>query len=78
MDTLTWFFETDDVPYVVTSSVTGTTHNFTSFEDVVREVDAARIYGGMHFRHSVRQGNALGRKVADYILDHYFLPVEER
>jgi hypothetical protein len=78
MDTLTWFFETDEVPYVVTSNVTGTTHNFTSFEDVVREVDAARIYGGMHFRHSVKQGNVLGRKVADYILDNYFLPVEER
>jgi len=78
MDTLTRFFETDEVPYVVSSNVTGTTHDFTSFEDVVREVDAARIYGGMHFRHAVKQGNVLGRKVADYILDNYFLPVEER
>jgi hypothetical protein len=78
MDTLTSFFDTDEVPYVVTSNVTGTTHNFTSFEDVVREVDAARIYGGMHFRHAVKQGNVLGRKVAGYITDNYFLPVEER
>ena len=72
MDTLSEFFETDEVPYTVTSAVTGTTHQFTSFEDVVREVDQARIFGGMHFRHSVKEGNRLGRRVADYILAHHF------
>jgi hypothetical protein len=72
MDTLAAFFDTDQVPYTVTSAVTGTTHNFSSFEDVVWEVDSARIFGGMHYRNSVKQGNRLGRWVAEYILRNNF------
>lgn len=72
MDALTAFFETDEVPYQVSSAVTGTTHQFASFEDVVAEVDSARVFGGMHYRHSVKQGNRLGRWVADYILQRNF------
>jgi hypothetical protein len=77
MDALTEFFETDEVAYTVTSAVTGTTHQFASFDDVVREVDAARVYGGMHFHHSVREGNRLGRKVAEYVLRHKFRDSDE-
>ena len=76
MDALTAFFGTDRVAYTVTSSVTSTTHTFSSFKDVVREVDAARIYGGMHYHHSVVEGNVLGRKVAHYILENHFRPAE--
>jgi hypothetical protein len=72
MDALTAFFDTDEIPYFVTSAVTGTTHSFNSFEDVVTEVDNARIYGGMHYRHSVKQGNRLGRLVTEYVLRHHF------
>ena len=77
MDALTAFFGTDEIPYSVTSAVTGTTHSFNSFEDVVTEVDNARIYGGMHYRHSVKQGNRLGRLVTEYILRHHFKASEE-
>jgi len=77
MDAMTAFFATDAVPYSITSTVTGTTHSFASFEDVVQEVDEARIFGGMHFHHSVKEGNKLGRRVADYILDHKFCRVNE-
>ena len=77
MDTLTAFFQTDEIPYSVTSTVTGTTHSFDRFEDVVTEVDDARIFGGMHFHHSVKEGNRLGRRVADYILDHKFCRADE-
>jgi len=72
MDALTAFFQTDEIPYSVTSAVTGTTHSFTSLEDVVTEVDNARIYGGMHYRHSVMQGNRLGRLVTEYMLRSHF------
>ena len=77
MDTLTAFFHTDEIPYSVTSTVTGTTHSFDSFEDVVTEVDNARIFGGMHFHHSVKEGNRLGRRVATYILNHQFCRADE-
>jgi hypothetical protein len=77
MDAFTEFFDTDEIPYSVSSVVTGTTHNFTSFENVVQEVDNARIFGGMHFRHSVKEGNRLGRRVAEYIFKNHFRPKED-
>ena len=72
MDALTAFFETDEIPFSVTSAVTGTTHSFNSFADVVTEVDNARIYGGMHYRHSVMQGNRLGRLLTEFVLRNNF------
>ena len=77
MDILTTFFQSDEVPYSVTSTVTGTRHSFDDFQDVVTEVDDARIFGGMHFHHSVKEGNRLGRRVADYILNHKFCRADE-
>ena len=77
MDTLSEFFDTDEIPYTVTSTVTGTTHSFNNLEDVVTEVDNARIYGGMHYHHSVKEGNKLGRRVAEYMLRHQFQPKDE-
>jgi hypothetical protein len=77
VDALTAFFGTDEIPFSVTSAVTGTTHSFNSFEDVVAEVDNARIYGGMHYRHSVKQGNRLGRMVTDYMLKYHFKANDE-
>jgi hypothetical protein len=66
------------MPYTVTSTVTGTTHSFNSFEDVVTEVDNARIYGGMHYHHSVKEGNRLGGRVADYMLKTQFRPKDDK
>jgi len=66
------YFGTEVMPFSVTSAVTGTTHSFMTFHEVVDEVDFARIFGGMHYYHSVRDGNRLGRRVVDYIVDHYF------
>jgi hypothetical protein len=77
MDAMTEFFETDEVPFSVTSTVTGTMHSFDSFEEVVTEVDNARIYGGMHFHHSVKEGNRLGRMVTEFVIKHYFRHKEE-
>jgi hypothetical protein len=74
MDTLTAFFDTDEIPYAVTSVVTGTEHDFDSFEDVVSEVDRARIYGGIHFRHALKEGNRLGSRVVEYMLETHFHP----
>jgi hypothetical protein len=72
MDALTAFFGTDEIPYSVTSAVTGTTHDFDSFEDVVQEVDHARVYAGVHYRNSTKEGNRLGRWVAEYVVKHDF------
>jgi hypothetical protein len=62
------YFQSDHVHYQVTSNVTSTVHDFKRFTDLVTEVDAARIYGGMHYPHSVLQGNVMGTAVACHVL----------
>ena len=34
----------------MTSVVTGTTHSFTSTDDINKEIIDARVYAGIHFR----------------------------
>jgi len=71
------FFGTPQVTLVVTSSVTSTTHTFTSVEDLKTEVENARIYAGFHYHHSVVQGAVLGMKVADEVSRNYFQPLNK-
>jgi len=68
VDAFEAFFGTDEVNFSVDSVVTGTTHRFENLDDVVTEVDHARVYGGMHYWHSVKEGNRLGRKVTETVL----------
>ena len=70
------FFGTPLVTLVVTSTVTGTTHTFTSTDDLEKEVEHARIYAGFHYHHSVVQGAVLGMKVADNVSRDYFQPLK--
>jgi len=69
------FFGTGKVPFSLDSRVTGTTREYDSFRDVVKDVDLARVLVGFHFRNSDEQGSALGRKVGTYVVDHFFQPV---
>jgi hypothetical protein len=52
-----------------------TTRTFTSTKDLLNEVQVARIYGGMHFHHSIVQGTVLGQKVAHQLFKRYFQPL---
>jgi hypothetical protein len=72
----TTFFGTDEVTFSVTSNITATTHTFESFDDLVQEVDQARVFGGMHYQHSVKTGNRLGRRVAEQVVRHHFLRLQ--
>jgi hypothetical protein len=45
---------------------------YYKFNDIEKEVAAARIYGGMHFRHSDMNGAQLGRKVARNMVKNSF------
>jgi hypothetical protein len=69
------FFGTDKVHFSLDSRVTGTTREYNSFQDVVKDVDLARVLVGFHFRNSDEQGSALGRKVGRYVVGHFFQPV---
>ena len=56
------YYGTDSVTFDFTSTVTGSTHHFTSLGALVDEVTTARIAGGMHFRSALVDGEALGQE----------------
>ncbi len=71
------FFGTDHVELTLDSRAPGLaeaarTRTYDRLHDAVKEVDAARVLVGFHFRNSDQEGSSLGRKVGRYITDHYF------
>jgi hypothetical protein len=50
------------------------TRSFASFDDALAELVNARVFGGIHFRSSCEDGQALGTAVGRYVLENAFLP----
>ena len=71
------YFQTSHIRFSVDSLVTKTTHTFTSSDQLVSEVEDARIYAGFHYHHSVVQGRLLGKKVAHQLMRRYFRHAED-
>jgi hypothetical protein len=63
------------IPAVLGGGTQTTTRSFSSTKDLLRDVQLARIYGGMHFHHSIIQGTVLGQKVARQLVNNYFQPL---
>lgn len=74
------FFGTRKIPVTLTStSVPGiplAEHTFAKTQDMVREIIDARVYAGYHYRTSGVHGTVIGQKVAHWVSEHYFQPVE--
>jgi hypothetical protein len=68
------FYGTTAVSYDFTSTVTASTRHYASTEALVDDVTIARIAGGMHFRTAIVDGVALGRHVADYVVQNNLKP----
>jgi hypothetical protein len=51
------------------------TRNYQSLSQMSKEVEDARVWGGIHYRTAVVHGTGLGNKVADYGLKNYLRPV---
>jgi PAP2 superfamily len=66
------FFGTSNVEVTVSSTVTGTSRTYPSFKAIGRDISAARIYGGLHFRFSMGVGFSLAKHVARHVLTNYF------
>jgi hypothetical protein len=63
----------DHVPFDMTSdTMLGVARHFSGFTQALEEVKNARIYSGIHFRTACDDGQALGIKVANYILENAF------
>ena len=70
------FFGTPNLQFSVDSLVTHTTHTFNSTNDLLSEVEHARIYVGFHYHHSVVQGKVLGTKVGHHLTQRFFRPAD--
>lgn len=69
------FFGRDEVAVSVTyPPVFGVTRSYTSFSQMAREVDEARVWGGIHFRSADVDGHDLGRRVGEYVLARFPAP----
>jgi hypothetical protein len=75
-EALNAFYGTKWISYSFTSTVTGTTHNYDSTDDMADEMQVARIHGGMHFRTSTVHGRVLGMKVGKWVAKHHFQAVD--
>lgn len=64
------------IPAALGGGTQTATRTFSTTTALLREVQVARIYGGMHFRHSIIQGTVLGQKVARQLLKRYFQPLK--
>ena len=68
----------DGAAFTVTSAgLPGVTRSFTSFADGVAQVGDARVFAGFHFRFSIDDAVALGRKVAGYVEARAVTPLRD-
>jgi hypothetical protein len=56
------------------ASTLSTTRHYATASDLRHEIVDARVWAGLHYRHSGIVGVRLGRAVAHYALAHYFQP----
>jgi hypothetical protein len=80
-ETLKTFFGTDQAQLTLSASKTAVpqivkeTRAYAGVAEIVREVDNARIWGGLHYRHSMDDGEAQGAAVARHVLGARFRAV---
>ena len=78
VDTLAAFFGTHRFEWSVDSRTPMLLHSRRTYSDLnalMREIDDARVWGGLHWRHSIRHGGKMGRAVARHVVRTYFQPV---
>jgi hypothetical protein len=72
-EALAAFFGTDHVSFTATSA--GMERSYQTFTEAAKEAGMSRIYAGIHWSFDMAAGEALGRKVGQYVADHYFQPL---
>ena len=77
-DTLAAFFGTHKVEWAIDSRTPMLLQRQRTYGDLnalMREIDDARVWAGLHWRHSMRHGDKIGRAVARHVVRKYFQPV---
>ena len=68
-------FGTDRITVTVTNPEAKITRTFTSFSEIGKSVEDARVWAGIHFRSADVDGTDMGRRVAEYALKHCMRPI---
>ena len=69
------YFGTSRIDFSLDSAVPGLTmpvREYHDTDDMVRDLSVARIYGGMHYRTSTKDGVLLGKRVANWVAGNFF------
>jgi hypothetical protein len=73
------YLGTDAVEVMVTStSLPGVTRHYASLNQIIEDVNAARIYTGFHYRSTLVRSNTLGIAVADWVHENMMTVLRER
>ena len=75
VETLRDFFGTDKMTFSATSTNSGTTREFDHFSKAIKEIVAARVWSGLHFRKADVAGWHLAKNIARFRQENYFQPV---
>jgi hypothetical protein len=59
----------DEFRFRVDSAVTGTSRGYTSFQAAIDEAGDARVWAGLHLRHSMHDGALIGQQAARWATD---------
>jgi hypothetical protein len=69
----------DTIDLTITStSLPGATRDYTSLNQIIDDVNLARIYTGFHYRSTLLRSNALGIAVANWVNDHMMTVLRAR
>ena len=71
----TVWFDSNDVALDVKGAA-GAIRHYTSFSEIFAEEGNARVWGGMHWRHSTEVGTSLGSRVGKYTATHLLKPLD--
>lgn len=72
------FFGTDHVSFTAWAEVPGrgiVERSFDKFTEAAKEAGKSRVFGGIHWSFDSAVAENVGRKVGNYVTDHYFLPL---
>jgi hypothetical protein len=70
------FFQSDDVKFdYVFPPGLGMVRSYASFTQIEKEMEDARVWGGIHFRTTDEHSTELGRKIGTYAMASYLRPL---
>ena len=55
----------------------GAVRQYTGVAEILAEEGNARVWGGMHWRHSTEVGTKLGMRVGKYTATHLLKPLDD-